>query len=99
MYRLNVRVVGFVDKAELELHPAEASQPVRPVLTRKVLHDRVDEPVGTPVYDRSSLPAGTELEGPAIIDQLDSTTVVPPGVVARVDEWLNIRLEIPQVVT
>jgi N-methylhydantoinase A len=33
--------------------------------------------------------------GPAIIDQLDSTTVVPPGVTAEVDPWLTIILRIP----
>jgi N-methylhydantoinase A len=27
-----------------------------------------------------------------IVDQLDSTTVVPPGWRAEVDEWLNIRM-------
>ena len=48
--------------------------------------------VDTPLYLRSDLPAGTKLEGPAIVDQLDSTTVVPPGLRADVDEWLNIRM-------
>ncbi|WP_366657453.1 hydantoinase/oxoprolinase family protein [Fodinicurvata sp. EGI_FJ10296] len=37
----------------------------------------------TPVYDRSRLPAGTRLEGPALLEQMDSTTVVPPGMTAR----------------
>jgi len=30
----------------------------------------------------------------AVIDQLDTTTLVPPGVKAEVDEWLNIRMEV-----
>jgi N-methylhydantoinase A len=47
----------------------------------------------TPVYDRAVLPAGARIEGPAVIEQLDSTTLVPPGWQARVDEWLNIRME------
>jgi N-methylhydantoinase A len=29
-----------------------------------------------------------------VIDQLDSTTLVPPDVTAEVDEWLNIRMEV-----
>jgi N-methylhydantoinase A len=29
-----------------------------------------------------------------VIEQLDSTTVVPPGVPAEVDEWLNIRMHV-----
>jgi N-methylhydantoinase A len=48
----------------------------------------------TPVYRRSELPAGAELTGPAILEQLDSTVVVPPGVRAEVDEWLNVRMEV-----
>jgi N-methylhydantoinase A/oxoprolinase/acetone carboxylase beta subunit len=50
--------------------------------------------VDTPVYERSELPAGVEFDGPAVIDQLDTTTLVPPGVRAAVDEWLNIRMEV-----
>jgi len=38
------------------------------------------------------LRAGAELDGPAIVEQLDSTTLVPPGWHAEVDEWLNIRM-------
>jgi N-methylhydantoinase A/oxoprolinase/acetone carboxylase beta subunit len=38
----------------------------------------------TPVYDRERLGPGHELAGPAIIVQMDSTVVVPPGWAARV---------------
>jgi N-methylhydantoinase A len=54
----------------------------------------VEEAVETPVYRRDSLPAGASFEGPAIVEQLDSTTVVPPGVAAEVDEYRNIRMTI-----
>jgi N-methylhydantoinase A len=37
---------------------------------------------------------GVELSRPAIIDQLDSTTVVPPNTRASIDEWKNIRIQI-----
>lgn len=50
----------------------------------------------TPVFDRDDLVAGNSVEGPAIIDQLDSTTVVPPSTTAVVDEWGNIRIHIHQ---
>ena len=46
------------------------------------------------VYRRDDLPAGARVEGPAVIDQLDSTTLVPPDVTAEVDEWLNVRMHI-----
>jgi N-methylhydantoinase A len=48
--------------------------------------------VRTPVYARHDLPAGASLDGPAVIEQLDSTTLVPPGWRADVDEWLNVRM-------
>ncbi len=38
----------------------------------------------TPIYERDQLPAGTELTGPAVIEQSDATTVLEPGTVARV---------------
>ena len=49
----------------------------------------------TPVYWRPDLTAGATFKGPAIVEQPDSTTVVPPGFTAEVDGWLNIiiRLE------
>ena len=59
-----------------------------------MLFDESPEALPTPVHRRDDLPAGAVLEGPAIVDQLDSTTVVPPGTRATVDEWLNIRIEI-----
>jgi N-methylhydantoinase A len=44
------------------------------------------------VHWRNGLMAGTAIEGPAIIEALDSTTVVPPGWIARIDELGYIRL-------
>ena len=37
------------------------------------------EQVPTRYYDRAALKAGNRLEGPAIVNQYDSTTVIPPG--------------------
>ena len=49
------------------------------------------------MYRRAGLPAGTVIAGPAIITQLDSTTVVPPGAEIRVDEALNMIMELSNV--
>ena len=61
---------------------------------RRVVFDEIDEAVEAPVFVRDALPAGATIEGPAVIDQLDSTTLVPPGIRAEVDEWLNIRIHV-----
>ena len=47
----------------------------------------------TPVYDRYELAAGTSLTGPAIVEERESTTVLPPGVTATVDEYANLIAE------
>jgi N-methylhydantoinase A len=41
----------------------------------------------TTVYDRAELSAGQRLEGPAIVEERESTTVLPPGVTAQVDDY------------
>jgi N-methylhydantoinase A len=48
--------------------------------------------VGTPVYERARLPAAATLEGPAIVEQMDATTVVPPGWDVRVDAAGNLSM-------
>jgi N-methylhydantoinase A len=50
--------------------------------------------VPTAIYDRTSLRPGDTLAGPAIVEQLDSTTVVWPGVSARVDAWRNLIVDV-----
>ena len=47
-----------------------------------------------PVYDRESLRAGHTLKGPAIVEQLDSTTPIFPQDVAVVDRAGNLVIRI-----
>jgi len=44
-------------------------------------------PVRCPVYERSRLAAGAEIHGPAIVTQLDSTTLLMPEHAATVDRF------------
>jgi N-methylhydantoinase A len=46
--------------------------------------------VPTPVFDRYALEPGRVLNGPAIVEERESTTVLPPGVSAIVDEYANL---------
>ena len=48
--------------------------------------------VPVPVYDRYRLTAQTVLEGPAIIEEFDSTVVLHPGYAAKVDEFGSIQI-------
>jgi N-methylhydantoinase A len=66
----------------------------RPHTTRKVFFG--GRAYDTPVYHREKLVTGRPLAGPAVIEQLDSTTVVPPGYRATVEPWGNIILELQE---
>ncbi len=46
--------------------------------------------VDTPIYVREHLPADASFEGPAIIEQLDCTTVIEPGNRVRIDSIGNL---------
>ncbi|MEH6587081.1 MAG: hydantoinase/oxoprolinase family protein [Halioglobus sp.] len=45
-----------------------------------------------PIYDRNKLHEGLEVPGPAIVSEMDSTTVVLPGYLARVDSIGNLLI-------
>jgi N-methylhydantoinase A len=47
-----------------------------------------------PVYDRERLRVGNRFAGPAIVEQMDATTVVPPGWTGQVEPHGNIVLEL-----
>jgi N-methylhydantoinase A len=52
-----------------------------------------DRAAPTPVYDRDDMRAGHSLTGPAVIEQLDATTLVYPGDRLTVDAAFNLLIE------
>ena len=50
--------------------------------------------VDTPVYDRYALEAGVRIDGPAIVEERESTTIVPPGDSLEVDAHLNLIIHV-----
>ena len=92
-YRL--RASAVVPKASLKKQPAATTTAdAARVGERAVCFDNAAGLQPCPVYDRDLLQPGHRFEGPAIVDQLDSTTVVYPGQRARVDDYLNIIIDI-----
>jgi N-methylhydantoinase A len=71
--------------------PSGAPDPSSALLARRSVV--FDEAVETPVYGRERLLAGNVIEGPAVVAQMDSTTLVPPGWRAGVDRHANLVLE------
>lgn len=46
-----------------------------------------------PVYDRDKLAACNRISGPAIVEQMDATTLILPGMTAMVEPYMNLVLE------
>ena len=93
VYRLNLRAVGVTQKAELARHErlgvaARAGGDAAGALRRR------GRATTRPCTGAPTCPPARRSPGPAILEQLDSTVVVPPGVRAEVDEWLNVRMEV-----
>ena len=92
LYRLNLRAIGVVPKAALREHEGDGRMPA-PIERRPAWFEGRNA-VETPVFRRDDLPAGARFAGPAIVEQLDATTVVSPGVAAEVDRFLNIMMRV-----
>lgn len=86
-YRL--RGIGKVPSVKLREFEAE-NLPLEKALREKRAIRFDGKTIETPVYQREGLDVGIAIAGPAIIDQLDCTTVIPPGHVARVDTFKNL---------
>jgi N-methylhydantoinase A len=55
--------------------------------------------VTTPVYDRAKLPVNARINGPAVIEQMDTTTVVPPRARLRNDKLGYLHMEVEPIHT
>ncbi|MEM9049095.1 MAG: hydantoinase/oxoprolinase family protein [Pseudomonadota bacterium] len=90
-YRLEA--TGLVPKTDFAVHPP-APGPVEAAQTgsRAVWLPEARGWTDLPLYDRSALGPGHRLKGPAIVEQMDSTTLILPGQSAQVDAFLNILI-------
>lgn len=61
---------------------------------RSVYFEEVGGFVECPVYDRYALRPGTEVAGPAIFEERESTAVVGPTAWTRVDEHLTLHVDV-----
>ena len=92
LFRLNLKATGLVPKAALATSEPGGAMPAP--ASRRPVHFGGDTAFDTPVYWRPDLPTGSVLEGPAIIDQLDATTVLPPGASLTVDRFANLVMRV-----
>jgi N-methylhydantoinase A len=93
---VNARLRTVVERASRDVtfddEAGDSSAEAAKTGTRDVYFESADAFVETPVYDRSLLMPGMGIRGPAIIEQLDSTTVVGPGWSGAVDRLGNLPL-------
>ncbi|MFP5069721.1 hydantoinase/oxoprolinase family protein [Pseudonocardia nantongensis] len=92
IYQLGLTAIGTTPKPSFPARPAAGGAPAPD--RRRPVHFSGAGWVDTAVYDRAGLQTGHAFDGPAVVEQLDSTTLVPPGCRAELDEWLNIRIRI-----
>jgi len=91
-----VEALGVVSKAEVKSSPFNGEDPSPALQERRpvFLGERDGGFVECPVYERSQLRPGNRAVGPAIIEQMDSTTVILPGQKAVVDQYRNIIIDV-----
>lgn len=92
---LRVEATGRVPKAEFKPQ-ADAGPAADAAIIghRDVYMPEAGGMVACPIYARDRLKAGNRFSGPAIIEQMDATTVLPPGTEASVDPYLNVILKV-----
>jgi N-methylhydantoinase A len=89
---VNVRttVTGRVPKPRFNRTRKVRGRP-KPLEIRSIWIDRKRQ--NAAIYDRDALAYGHVFEGPAIVGEYSSTTLVPADFTCRVDPWLNLVLE------
>ena len=95
---INIRAVGIgrVDELQPGARRGRRRRPVRSGdagAGGRLRGRRRAEQHLAPFYDREGLRAGDRLVGPAIVEQYDTTTVIPPGLEAEIDRHGNILID------
>jgi N-methylhydantoinase A len=89
-----VEASGLVPKASFAAQPDAGPDASAAIIGRRdVWLPERGGFVACPVYERDALRAGNRFAGPAIVEQMDATTVVLPGMTAHVEPYLNLILE------
>jgi N-methylhydantoinase A len=73
----------------------QTQSPQLPAATQRAVFFNDAQAHDTPVYVRDSLHVGQRIDGPAIVEQLDATTVLFPGDVALVNDAGAMVITVP----
>jgi N-methylhydantoinase A len=83
----------FVRRPLGDLDPKAAHVGYKPVYFAGGESASAARPIPCALYERERLAPGNMVVGPAVVFQLDTTTVVPPTWAATVDAWGNLIIE------
>ena len=91
---VRVRAIGAV--SGVEWPELEGASDAVPEATRRVWFRVGGEPtqLASVVYARDALAPGQRIEGPAVVTQFESTTVLPPGAVLEADSHGNLVIDV-----
>ena len=93
IFRVALTATGMVPKAKLQTHDVKKNTPTTDN-TREVWFE--GKAFMAMVFERDNLAAGAIFVGPAIVEQFDSTTVIPPATTAEVDTYMNIIIRVQE---
>ena len=94
-FTLSVTAIGPIPKTEAACLARGTQDPSEAFKgRRRVFWEEYRQYKDTAIYERSKLKAGNIIIGPAIIEQMDTTTVIPPGQRASIEKHGNIIIEI-----
>ncbi len=90
---VSLRLTSIGKIAKPAARRLEVGECPAPKERRPVYFAEAGDYVDCPIYDRYALPAGTRFDGPAIVEEFDSTTVVHPHFAVTVDDVGNLIIE------
>lgn len=88
-----VTAVGKIQKSVIRSMPPTGKK-VEPKEFRPVYFRETNGFTKTPIYERRDLAARTEVIGPAVIEEANSTTVLPPEQILTVDKYGNLLIAV-----
>ena len=90
---LRVKAIGSTDKPVFVAEREQGTDASAAIVRHSQVVFADGRRTLTPFYARSRLHPGNRITGPAVIVQMDATTVIPPGWTARVDGYHNLVIE------
>ncbi|MEL0114483.1 MAG: hypothetical protein VW835_22365, partial [Rickettsiales bacterium] len=93
---VNIRLTAWGRLKRPETAGSATSDETPSAMGARPVFFEADAPHEAQIYHRGDLRPGHRIAGPAVVEQLDTTTLVYPGDRARVDTALNLIIELAQ---